>query len=60
MRNPDLEALRSGIPAARSLPLLCILARGAEDTIAIEYSDATHVQISVSPIGIRAGGMEAR
>ena len=60
MRNPDLEALRSGIPAARSLPLLCILARSAEDTIAIAYSDATHVQVSVSQFGLRAAGMEAR
>ena len=50
MENPQLETLRSGIPAARSLPLLRALACSAEDTIAVEYSDATHLSVGVSPL----------
>jgi hypothetical protein len=42
MDDPALEAVRSGIPAARALPLLQILARGAGDA-PIEYLDGAHL-----------------
>ncbi len=50
-RMPDegLEALRSGVPAARSLPLLAALARGARDTLVIDYLEDLQIQVSVAP-----------
>jgi hypothetical protein len=42
-----LEALRSGIPAARGLPLLGALARGAPGTIVVDYLEEQRLSIEV-------------
>jgi hypothetical protein len=49
MANAALEALRSGVPAARSLPLLSALARNAGEEVILEYLEAAHLKITVSP-----------
>jgi hypothetical protein len=54
MMNPALEALRAGIPAARSLPLLAALARSSAATIILELSAASHLRTEVTPM-LRAG-----
>jgi len=50
-RMPDfgLEAARIGAPAARSLPLLAALARGARENIVIECGLRTQLRIAVAP-----------
>lgn len=50
MRNPDLETIRTGNPAARSLPLLEALALGGECGLKIPYLDDTAVFLTVGPI----------
>lgn len=47
MSDADLEALRVGIPAARSLPLLQCLAREARACVTIDYFDAFNITIGV-------------
>jgi hypothetical protein len=47
--DPGLEALRTGVPAARCLPLLAALARGSRETVILEYVAATHLHVSVTP-----------
>jgi hypothetical protein len=47
--DPGLEALRIGVPAARSLPLLAALARGFRDTVILEYVAGTHLRVAVTP-----------
>jgi len=37
LQHPVLETLRRGIPAARSLPLLCALAHRKKETVHLEY-----------------------
>jgi len=37
MQHPELEIIRCGIPAARSLPLLQTLAKGQEQEVQLEY-----------------------
>jgi hypothetical protein len=49
MSDPGLEALRSGGPPARGLPLLAVLARGASAAVAIEYLSSAHLRIRVDP-----------
>lgn len=44
-----LEALRRGVPAARSLPLLEALAAGSPRATTIEYLDATALRVQVHP-----------
>lgn len=44
-----LEALRAGVPAARSLPLLAQLARGSSGTVFLEYVEGTHLRVAVAP-----------
>jgi hypothetical protein len=44
-----LEALRSGVPAARCLPLLQALAQGTPTALAIEYLDPGSLQVRLSP-----------
>jgi hypothetical protein len=56
MPDPALEKLRSGNPAARSLPLLAALACHAAATVAVEYMGAKHLMVEVTPIGVEAGG----
>jgi hypothetical protein len=47
--DPGLEALRTGIPAARCLPLLAVLARGSRETVILEYVAGTHLRVAVTP-----------
>lgn len=53
MAQPELEALRNGIPAARSLPLLELLARGQAGRAVIEYLPPAQLAVTVEPY---AGG----
>lgn len=47
MRDPRLEAVRAGIPAARSLPLLALLASGRPGTAILEYLDGLSLAVEV-------------
>jgi hypothetical protein len=49
MADAALEALRTGIPAARSLPLLAALARGREAALVIPYQAHNHLRVRVMP-----------
>jgi hypothetical protein len=49
MSDPALEALRVGIPAARSLPLLAALARQEGGVFAFELSASNHLRTHVAP-----------
>ncbi len=48
MNDPGLEALRAGVPAARSLPLLAVLARQQAGSVVMECSGG-HLTIRVTP-----------
>ena len=47
--DAGLEALRTGVPAARCLPLLAALARGTRETVIFEYVAGTHLRVAVTP-----------
>jgi Beta-ketoacyl synthase, N-terminal domain len=49
MSNSSLEALRSHVPAARSLPLLGALARDATETILVDCAAGNQLRIAVAP-----------
>jgi hypothetical protein len=49
MGDAGLEALRRGVPAARSLPLLSALARGSRETVILEYVEGTHLRVALAP-----------
>lgn len=49
MADPVLEELRGAIPAARSLPLLRLLARGEAGRAVLEYLDVSRVAVQVEP-----------
>jgi hypothetical protein len=49
MSNTDLEALRTSIPAARSLPLLYQLAVRKRGIVNIEYLDGRSLAVEVDP-----------
>jgi hypothetical protein len=49
MSDPDLEALRSGSPPARGLPLLAALARGASAPVVIDYLSSAHLRVTAAP-----------
>jgi len=49
MDDAQLEALRSGNPAARSLPLLSAIARHHDGLIRLEYLEDQHLLIRVTP-----------
>ena len=49
MQDSGLEALRTGVPAARGLPLLAALAGGRETQISIAYLNDNHLNIRVTP-----------
>ncbi len=49
MDDAALEALRAGVPAARSLPLLAALARGRPDEVVLDYLAGSSVRIDVNP-----------
>jgi hypothetical protein len=48
MDDAALEQLRGSIPAARSLPLLALLARGASGCVRIDYLDGARIELKVS------------
>jgi len=45
----DLEALRGAFPAARSLPLLRLLATRNRGTAILEYLDVSRLQVQIEP-----------
>jgi hypothetical protein len=47
MQDSALEALRRGVPAARCLPLLALLAREEDGEVAIDYLDGMSLRIQV-------------
>jgi hypothetical protein len=47
MAEQDLERLRSGIPAARGLPLLALLASGKPGRVVLEYLDDLALAVEV-------------
>jgi hypothetical protein len=47
--DPDLEALRRAFPAARSLPLLRLLAARNRGTALLEYLDVSRLQVQIEP-----------
>ena len=49
MSDPGLEALRSGVPAARSLPLLGALARNGSETIVVDCAAGNQLRVVVAP-----------
>jgi hypothetical protein len=49
MADPALEALRAAIPAARSLPLLRLLAQSQAGRAVLEYLDVSRVAVQVEP-----------
>jgi hypothetical protein len=49
MSDPALETLRGAIPAARSLPLLRLLAIGARGRAILDYLDVTRAAVQVEP-----------
>jgi hypothetical protein len=49
MADPRLEALRSGNPAARSLPLLAAIARRRAAGVRLEYLEDQHLLVQVMP-----------
>jgi hypothetical protein len=50
-RMPDagFEAVRSGVPAGRSLPLLAALARGSRETVVLECAGGAGLRVQVAP-----------
>jgi len=49
LRDARLEALRAQVPAARSLPLLQVLALAQRRRVAIDYLESQSLEIEVSP-----------
>ncbi len=49
LEDAPLESLRLGVPAARSLPLLDVLARGGVGRVALEYLDGLTLAVGVEP-----------
>jgi Beta-ketoacyl synthase, N-terminal domain len=49
LADPGLEALRCAIPAARSLPLLSLLATRSGGTAIIEYLDVSRLEVQIEP-----------
>jgi beta-ketoacyl synthase-like protein len=49
MESVVLEKLRSQNPAARSLPLLAALARGAAAQLVVDYLGDCHLEVTVTP-----------
>ena len=47
--DPALEALRSQIPAARGLPLLQCIARGAGGRVVLDYLAPLRLDVLVEP-----------
>ncbi|HEX4619337.1 MAG TPA: hypothetical protein VH135_06380, partial [Steroidobacteraceae bacterium] len=49
LADPQLEALRSRVPAARGLPLLRRIARGEHAAVGIDYLEKQRLHLEVSP-----------
>ena len=49
MPDLQLEALRGAIPAARSLPLLRLLAMGVPGRVILEYLDVSRAAVQIEP-----------
>jgi hypothetical protein len=49
MSDPALETLRSAIPAARSLPLLRLLAMGTPGRAVLDYLDVSRAGVQIEP-----------
>jgi hypothetical protein len=49
MRDPKLEALRCGVPAARILPLLQALAAETPSTVVLDYLTPNRLRLNVTP-----------
>ncbi|MGO9931991.1 MAG: beta-ketoacyl synthase chain length factor [Steroidobacteraceae bacterium] len=47
LADPQLEALRCAIPAARALPLLLLLAAGAKGRAVLDYLDVSRIAVQV-------------
>jgi len=45
LEDPGLEALRAALPAARSLPLLRLIARGESGRVVLDYLDALRIAV---------------
>lgn len=48
MRNENLEALRTGVPAARCLPLLGGIARGSREAVVLEMPAGGHLHVELT------------
>jgi hypothetical protein len=49
MADPELEALRRAIPAARALPLMRLLACGTAGRVVLDYLDVSRAAAQVEP-----------
>lgn len=49
LENPELEALRRQIPAARGLPLLQCIARGAGGRVVLDYLEPLRLALDIKP-----------
>jgi hypothetical protein len=49
MAHPELEALRTAVPAARSLPLMRLFAAGLAGRVVLDYLDVSRAAVQVQP-----------
>jgi hypothetical protein len=49
MAEPELEALRAAVPAARSLPLMRLLAGAVAGRVVLDYLDVSRAAVQVRP-----------
>jgi hypothetical protein len=49
MADPELEVLRAAVPAARSLPLLRLIAGGVAGRVVLDYLDVSRAAVQVRP-----------
>ena len=49
LADSELEALRTAIPAARSLPLLRLLAQGVKGRVILDYLDVSRAAVQIEP-----------
>jgi hypothetical protein len=49
LADAELEALRIAIPAARSLPLLLLLAQGVKGRVILDYLDVSRAAVQIEP-----------
>lgn len=47
--DPGLEALRTGVPAARCIPLLATLARETAGAVDLDYANGAHLSLRIAP-----------